>query len=45
MRRSLFAGMIPLLLLLAAGEVSAHAMLDRAEPARRQQGRRPRRAR
>ena len=32
MRRSLFAGIIPLLLLLAAGEVSAHAMLDRAEP-------------
>ena len=27
-----FAGIILLLLLLAAGEVSAHAMLDRAEP-------------
>src|SRR5664279_4518332 len=32
MRRSLFAGIIPLLLLLMTGEVSAHAMLDRAEP-------------
>jgi methionine-rich copper-binding protein CopC len=32
MRRSLFAGMIPLLLLLVAGEATAHAMLDRAEP-------------
>ena len=32
MRRSLLAGMIPLLLLLTTGEVFAHAMLDRAEP-------------
>ena len=32
MRRSSVFGMIPLLLLLAAGEASAHAMLDHAEP-------------
>jgi methionine-rich copper-binding protein CopC len=32
MRRWPVAGMIPLLLLLATREVSAHAMLDRAEP-------------
>jgi methionine-rich copper-binding protein CopC len=32
MRRTSVAGIIPLLLLLAAGEASAHAMLDRAEP-------------
>jgi copper resistance protein C len=32
MRRTLIAGMIPLLMLLAAGEAAAHAMLDRAEP-------------
>jgi methionine-rich copper-binding protein CopC len=32
MRRLALAGMIPLLLLLATGEVSAHASLDRAEP-------------
>lgn len=29
---SFFAGMIPLLLLLMAGEATAHAFLDRAEP-------------
>ena len=29
---SLFSGMIPLLLLLVAGEANAHAVLDRAEP-------------
>ena len=32
MRSSSFAGIIPLLLLLATGEASAHAFLDRAEP-------------
>jgi copper resistance protein C len=32
MRRSSLFGMIPLLLLLAAGEANAHAMLDHAEP-------------
>ena len=32
MRRSSVFGIFPLLLLLAAGEASAHAMLDRAEP-------------
>jgi methionine-rich copper-binding protein CopC len=32
MRRTLFAGMIPLLMLLAVSQASAHAMLDRAEP-------------
>ena len=32
MRRSSFFGMIPLLLLLAAGHASAHAFLDHAEP-------------
>lgn len=32
MRRSSLAGIIPLLLLLATGEATAHAMLDHAEP-------------
>ena len=32
MRRSSFIGIMPLLLLLAMGEASAHAMLDHAEP-------------
>ncbi|HXN70440.1 MAG TPA: copper resistance CopC family protein [Bradyrhizobium sp.] len=32
MRRSAFFGIIPLLLLLAAGEANAHAFLDHAEP-------------
>ena len=32
MRRSTLAGIIPLLLLLAAGEAAAHAFLDHAEP-------------
>ena len=32
MRRSSLFGMIPLLLLLAAGQASAHAFLDHAEP-------------
>ena len=32
MRSPSVFGVIPLLLLLAAGEASAHAMLDRAEP-------------
>ena len=32
MRRSSIAGIIPLLLLLATGEASAHALLDHAEP-------------
>ena len=32
MYRSPLAGIIPLLLLLATGEASAHAMLDHAEP-------------
>jgi methionine-rich copper-binding protein CopC len=32
MRRSFSAGMIPLLLLLATSEATAHAMLDHAEP-------------
>jgi copper resistance protein C len=32
MRRSSLAGIIPLLLLLAASEASAHAFLDHAEP-------------
>ena len=32
MRRSSIAGIIPLLLLLATGEASAHAFLDHAEP-------------
>jgi methionine-rich copper-binding protein CopC len=32
MRRTSLLGTIPLLLLLATGEVSAHALLDRAEP-------------
>ena len=32
MRRISLAGLIPLLLLLATAEASAHAMLDRAEP-------------
>lgn len=32
MRRSSVAGLIPLLLLLATGQASAHAMLDHAEP-------------
>jgi methionine-rich copper-binding protein CopC len=32
MRRSSIAGMIPLLVLLATGEATAHAMLDHAEP-------------
>jgi copper resistance protein C len=32
MRRSSLFGIIPLLLLLAAGEASAHALLDHAEP-------------
>jgi methionine-rich copper-binding protein CopC len=32
MRRSSVAGIIPLLILLAMGGASAHAMLDRAEP-------------
>jgi copper resistance protein C len=32
MHRSSLFGIIPLLLLLATGEVSAHAMLDHAEP-------------
>ena len=32
MRRKSVFGIFPLLLLLAAGEVSAHAMLDHAEP-------------
>ncbi len=32
MRRSTLAGIIPLLLLLAAGEAAAHALLDHAEP-------------
>jgi methionine-rich copper-binding protein CopC len=31
-RAGVLAGTIPLLLLLMTGEVSAHAMLDRAEP-------------
>ena len=32
MRHSSIAGIVPLLLLLATGEVAAHAMLDHAEP-------------
>ena len=32
MRRSILSGIIPLLLLLATGEASAHATLDHAEP-------------
>jgi methionine-rich copper-binding protein CopC len=32
MRRSSLAAIIPLLLLLAGGEATAHAMLDHAEP-------------
>jgi methionine-rich copper-binding protein CopC len=32
MRRSAFAGIVPLLLLLVTAEATAHAMLDRAEP-------------
>jgi len=32
MYRSVFLGMIPLLLLLVTGEASAHASLDHAEP-------------
>jgi methionine-rich copper-binding protein CopC len=32
MRRSSLVGIVPLLLLLAAGEASAHAFLDHAEP-------------
>jgi copper resistance protein C len=32
MQRSSLAGIIPLLLLLATGEATAHAMLDHAEP-------------
>jgi methionine-rich copper-binding protein CopC len=32
MRRSKIVGIIPLLLLLAAGEATAHAFLDHAEP-------------
>jgi methionine-rich copper-binding protein CopC len=32
MRRSSLVGIIPLLVLLATGEASAHAMLDHAEP-------------
>jgi methionine-rich copper-binding protein CopC len=32
MRRSSLAGIIPLLLLLATGEATAHAFLDHAEP-------------
>src|SRR4030088_2403826 len=32
MQRSTLAGMIPLLLVLAPGQASAHAMLDHAEP-------------
>jgi copper resistance protein C len=32
MRRTSFFGIFPLLLLLAAGEAGAHAMLDHAEP-------------
>jgi copper resistance protein C len=32
MQRSTLAGMIPLLLVLATGQASAHAMLDHAEP-------------
>jgi len=32
MRRSSLSGIIPLLLLLATGEASAHATLDHAEP-------------
>ncbi len=32
MRRSSLAGIIPLLLLLASGEATAHAFLDHAEP-------------
>jgi copper resistance protein C len=32
MRRSSLAGIIPLLLLLATGEATAHALLDHAEP-------------
>jgi copper resistance protein C len=32
MRRSKIVGIIPLLLLLATGEVTAHAFLDHAEP-------------
>lgn len=32
MRQSSLIGIIPLLLLLATGEASAHAMLDHAEP-------------
>jgi copper resistance protein C len=32
MQRSTLSGMIPLLLLLATSEASAHAMLDHAEP-------------
>jgi methionine-rich copper-binding protein CopC len=32
MRRSTLVGIIPLLLLLAAGEAAAHAFLDHAEP-------------
>jgi copper resistance protein C len=31
-RRAILAGLIPLLLLLATAEASAHALLDRAEP-------------
>jgi copper resistance protein C len=32
MRRSTIVGLIPLLLLLAAGEATAHAFLERADP-------------
>jgi copper resistance protein C len=32
MRRSTVVGLIPLLLLLAAGEATAHAFLERADP-------------
>ena len=32
MRRAIFVGMIPLLMLLATGQASAHAALDHAEP-------------
>jgi copper resistance protein C len=32
MRRSSLIGIVPLVLLLAAGEAGAHAMLDHAEP-------------
>ena len=32
MRHSSIAGIVPLLLLLATGEVAAHAMLDHADP-------------